>query len=74
MGSGGAEKSFGEARRPQHEPKYAPNCLAIIGGINSSAEESDQKIAQLWSNFNNSKARLEEQRKNNDTVDLKGYV
>lgn len=37
--------------------------LKIIGDINSFAEQSDKKIAQLWSNYNNSKAHLEEQYK-----------
>ncbi|MCL2262806.1 MAG: hypothetical protein FWC08_11725 [Defluviitaleaceae bacterium] len=35
--------------------------LGIIGDINSFAEQSDQKIAQLWNNYKGSKARLEEQ-------------
>lgn len=35
--------------------------LMLINDINSFAEQSDQKIQQLWNNFNNSKQRLEEQ-------------
>ena len=35
--------------------------LGLIRNINTFAEQSDQKIQQLWSNFNNSKARLEKQ-------------
>jgi len=35
--------------------------LRLIHNINSFAEQSDQKIQQLWDNFNNSKRRLEEQ-------------
>ena len=38
--------------------------LSIISKINSFVEESDQKIAHLWSNYDNSKVRLEEQYKN----------
>jgi len=38
--------------------------LGIIGNINSFAEQSDQKISQLWNNYKGSKARLEEQYKN----------
>ena len=35
--------------------------LRLINNINSFAEQSDQKIQQLWNNFNNSKQSLEEQ-------------
>ena len=35
--------------------------LRLINNINSFAEESDQKIQQLWNDFNNSKRCLEEQ-------------
>lgn len=35
--------------------------LRLINNINSFAEQSDQKIQQLWNNFNISKRRLEEQ-------------
>jgi len=35
--------------------------LGIIKNINSFAEQADQKIQQLWSNFENSKRNLEKQ-------------
>lgn len=35
--------------------------LGLIRNINSFAEESDQKIQKLWTNFNNSRDRLEKQ-------------
>ncbi|MCL2399788.1 MAG: FtsK/SpoIIIE domain-containing protein [Defluviitaleaceae bacterium] len=35
--------------------------LRLINDINTFAEQSDQKIQQLWDNFNNSKNRLEGQ-------------
>ena len=38
--------------------------LRLVNNINAFAEQSDQKIQQLWSEFNNSKRSLEEQRKN----------
>jgi len=37
--------------------------LTLISNINAFAEQSDQKIQQLWTNFSNSKQRLEDQYK-----------